>query len=177
MPPEEDAMRVKAAREAVGPAAPLFLDANNGWPDAAAAIEAVRMFGPYEIGWIEEPLMPDDITSHAEIASAVRTPVATGEIHATRWDFQQLLEAQAAAVIQPDAGVCGGITEWRRIASMAASHGVEVAPHWLADLHVHLAAATPNATWVEYFPDHSVFNIGRLFATALATRPGALALT
>lgn len=176
VPPEEDALRVKAAREAVGPGVPLFLDANNGWPDADTAIEAVRMFEPYDPGWIEEPLMPDDIAGHAEIARAVRTPVATGEIHATRWDFQQLLEAKAAAVLQPDAGVCGGITEWRRIAAMAASHGVEVAPHWLADLHVHLAAATPNATWVEYFPDHSVLNIGRLFASTLATRPGALAL-
>ena len=174
--PREDAERVRAARDAVGPDAPLFLDANNAWPDAATAIRAVRMFEEYEPGWIEEPLMPDDVQGHAEVAAAVETPVATGEIHATRWEFQQLVEAGAAAIIQADAGVCGGVTEWRKVAALAAAHNLAVAPHWLADLHVHLVAATPNATWVEYFPDFKVLNIGRLFRTRLEVRPGGLAL-
>ena len=120
--------------------------------------------------------MPDDIRGHAEIAAAVSVPVATGEIHATRWEFQQIVEAGAAEVLQADAGVCGGVTEWRKIAATAASNNLAVAPHWLADLHVHLVAATPNATWVEYFPDFTVLNIGRLFSTAPEVRPGGLAL-
>ena len=176
VPPKEDATRIRAAREAVGPDVPLFLDVNNGWSDASAAIEAIRIFEEYNPGWIEEPLMPDDIQGHAEIAAAVKPPVATGEIHATRWDFLQLIESRAASILQPDAGVCGGITEWRRIAGLAASHNIEVAPHWLADLHVHLVAATPNATWVEYFTDAAVLNLGRLFSTSLEVRPGGLAV-
>ena len=176
VPPEEDARRVGAAREAVGPGVPLFLDANNGWPDSAEAIGSVRMFERYEPGWIEEPLMPDDIAGHAEVARAVRTPVATGEIHATRWEFQQLIDAGAASILQADAGVCGGVTEWRRIAALAAVADLEVAPHWLADLHVHLVASTPNATWVEYFTDDSILNVGRLFSSGLEVRSGGLAL-
>ena len=174
--PEEDAIRVKAAREAVGAGVPLFLDANNAWPDALTAIAATRHFEEYEPGWIEEPLMPDDIQGHAAVAAALRTPVATGEIHATRWEFLQLIEQKAAAILQADAAVCGGITEWRRIAAMAAAYHIPVAPHWLAELHVHLVASAPNASWVEYFPNLSVLNVGRLSSTQLEVRPGGLAL-
>ena len=174
--PQEDAERIGAARDAVGPDVPLYLDANNAWPDASTAIQAIRVYEEHDPGWIEEPLMPDDIAGHAAIASAVSTPVATGEIHATRWDFLQLIEQRAAAILQPDAGVCGGVTEWRRIAALAAAHSIALAPHWLADLHVHLVATAPNATWVEYFPDFKVLNLGRLFSTRLEVRPGGLAL-
>ena len=172
----EDVDRVRTAREAVGPDTPLFLDANNAWPDATTAIQAIRSFEEYDPGWIEEPLMPDDIRGHAAVAAAVRTPVATGEIHATRWEFAQLVQEKAASILQADAGVCGGITEWRKIAAMAASNNISVAPHWLAELHIHMVGSTPNATWVEYFPDFSVINIGRLFRTGLEVRPGGLAL-
>ncbi len=174
--PKEDAARIRAAREAIGPDVPLFLDANNAWPDAPTAIQAIRIFEEHDPGWIEEPLMPDDIRGHAAIAAAVRTPVATGEIHATRWDFLYLVQQKAAAILQPDAGVCGGITEWRRIAALAASNDIPVAPHWLAEVHVHLVASTPNAVWVEYFTDFSIINLGQLFATRLEVRSGDLVL-
>ena len=82
------------------------------------------------------------------------------------------MDRGAAAILQPDAGVCGGITEWRRIAALAAAHDIPVAPHWLADLHVHLVGSTPNATWVEYFPDFSVLNLGMLFLDRAGGRPG-----
>ncbi|MFQ5899299.1 MAG: enolase C-terminal domain-like protein [Candidatus Methylomirabilia bacterium] len=82
----------------------------------------------------------------------------------------------SASILQADAGVCGGITEWRRIAAMAASNNVAVAPHWLAEVHGHMVASTPNAVWVEYFTDVSVINLSRLFSTRLEVRPGGLAL-
>ena len=176
LPPREDAERVRAAREAVGPDVPLFLDANNAWPDAPSAIQAVRLFEDYDPGWIEEPLMPDDVQGHAEVAATVATPVATGEIHATRWDFLQLIQQQAASILQADAGVCGGITEWRKIAGLASAHNLSLAPHWLAEIHVHLVASTPNATWVEYFTDFNVLNLGTLFSTRLEVKQGGLAL-
>ena len=169
----EDVKRIRAAREAIGPDVPLFLDANNAWADS---VSAIRSFEESDPGWIEEPLMPDDYEGHAAIAAAVRTPVATGEIHATRWDFLELVRQRSASVLQPDAAVCGGITEWRKIAAMAEAHGIPVAPHWLAELPVHLVASTPNASWVEYFTDFSVINLGRLFTTSLEVRPGGIAL-
>lgn len=170
----EDAVRVQAARKAVGADIPLFLDANNAWPDSAMAIEALRHFEEYAPGWIEEPLMPDDIEGHAVVARNVGIPVATGEVHGTRWDFAHLVEKKAAAILQPDVTVCGGITEWRRIAGMAAAANLPVAPHWVPEVHVHLVAATPNATWVEYFTDATVINITTLLQTRLEIRRGDL---
>ena len=170
----EDVTRIGFAREAVGNSVPLFLDGNNAWSDASSAIQACREFEVHSPDWIEEPLMPDDILGHAKIAQAINIPVATGEIHQTRWDFEQILDNNAADILQSDAGVCGGITEWRKIASMAAGRDVIVAPHWLADIHVHLVASTPNASWVEFFTDHSVLNIGRLFSTSLEIKDGGL---
>jgi L-alanine-DL-glutamate epimerase-like enolase superfamily enzyme len=86
------------------------------------------------------------------LAERSPTPIATGEIEATRCGFAQFVNQHAAHILQPDACVAGGISEWRRIAALAAAHDLPVAPHWHADLHVQLAAATPNCTTVEYFP-------------------------
>ena len=151
----------------------LFTDANNAWPDATAAIRAIRRWEEYDLGWVEEPNPPDELAAHAAVAAAVEPPIATGEIHQTRWDFQQILDQDAAAILQTDAAVCGGVTEFRRIAALAAGRGVTVAPHWLADLHVHLVAATPNATWVEFFPDTEVLNLMEVFQTRLQVRDAA----
>ena len=172
----EDAARIAAVRAAIGPEVELFTDANNAWPDATAAIRAIRRWEEYDLGWVEEPNPPDELAAHAAVAAAVEPPIATGEIHQTRWDFQQILDHGAAAILQTDAAVCGGITEFRRIAALAAGRGVTVAPHWLADLHVHLVAATPNATWVEFFPDTEVLNLMEVFRTRLQVRDAGLAV-
>ena len=172
----EDAARIAAVRAAIGPEVELFTDANNAWPDATAAIRAIRRWEEYDLGWVEEPNPPDELAAHAAVAAAVEPPIATGEIHQTRWDFQQILDQDAAAILQTDAAVCGGVTEFRRIAALAAGRGVTVAPHWLADLHVHLVAATPNATWVEFFPDTEVLNLMEVFQTRLQVRDAGLAV-
>ena len=172
----EDAARIAAVRAAIGPEVELFTDANNAWPDATAAIRAIRRWEEYDLGWVEEPNPPDELAAHAAVAAAVEPPIATGEIHQTRWDFQQILDHEAAAILQTDAAVCGGITEFRRIAALAAGRGVTVAPHWLADLHVHLVAATPNATWVEFFPDTEVLNLMEVFQTRLEVCEAGLAV-
>jgi L-alanine-DL-glutamate epimerase-like enolase superfamily enzyme len=88
-----------------------------------------------------KPTPADDIDNHARLARATKVPVATGEIEVGRWRFKQLLDAQAAMILQTDAAVCGGITEFRRIAATAASYGVTLSPHWFHDLHVHLLVA------------------------------------
>ena len=103
-----DAARIAAARAAVGDEVELFADANNAWPDAASAIRAIRRWDEYDLGWVEEPNPPDELAAHAAVAAAVEPPIATGEIHQTRWDFQHILDLGAAAILQPDAAV------WRR---------------------------------------------------------------
>jgi L-alanine-DL-glutamate epimerase-like enolase superfamily enzyme len=172
----EDEERIAAVRRVIGDDVELFADANNAWNDATSAIRAIRLWEEYDLGWVEEPTMPDEMEASALIAASVAPPIATGEIHQTRWDFQDILNKGAASILQTDAGVCGGITEFKRIAAMAAGRGVTVAPHWLADLHVHLVAATPNATYVEFFTDTEVLNIMELFKTRLEIRGSGLAL-
>ncbi len=171
---EED--RIRAAREAIGPDVLLMLDANNAWKDLPTAMRHMRVLEPYDPYWIEEPFSPDDIDNHARLAEASAVPVATGEIEAGRWRFKHLLERGAAAILQADAAVCGGITEWRRIAATAASFGVNMCPHWFHDLHVHLVAAVPNGQFVEFFPDSEVLNFRKLINRQLEVRDGALVL-
>jgi len=174
--PEEEEERVRAAREAIGPNVLLMLDANNAWDDLPTALQHVRRYERFDPHWIEEPFGPDDIDNHARLALRTPITVATGEIEAGRWRFKELMEKGAAVILQTDAAVCGGISEWRRIAATAASYGVQLAPHWFHDLHVHLVAATPNARWVEFFPDDQVLNFRRLLDTQLKVREGRLML-
>ena len=170
---KSDVERVRVARETIGPDVRLALDANNVWPDAASAIRAIRAFEPYDIWWIEEPVMPDNVAAHAEIAAAIDVPVATGEIEATRWGFRALLEQRAAAILQADATVVGGVTEWMRIAHMAAGFDIPIAPHWLANVHVPLVAAVPNGLVVEYFVlEEDVLNFERIVAERLRPENG-----
>ena len=170
--PRGEEERIKAARDAIGPDVLLMLDANNAWSDLPTALRYMERYEPYDPYWIEEPFSPDDIDNHARLAEATRVPVATGEIEAGRWRFKELLDKRAAAILQTDACVCGGVTEFRRIAATAASYGVNVCPHWFHDLHVHLVAATPNAQYVEFFPDDQVLNFRRLVDRQLELAPG-----
>ncbi len=174
--PKEEAERVRAAREAIGPDVELMLDANNAWHDLPTAMRYVERFEPYDPYWIEEPFFPDDIENHARLAKLTRIAVATGEIGTGRWHFKEILDKGAARILQTDALVCGGVSEWKRIAATAASYGVTICPHWFHDLHAHLVAATPNARYVEFFPDDQVLNFRRLIDTQLAHRDGALIL-
>ena len=174
--PAAEEARIAAAREAIGPDVLLMLDANNAWRDLPTALRYIARYADYDPYWIEEPFSPDQIDSHAALAAAIRIPVATGEIEAGRWRFKELLEKRAAAILQTDAAVCGGITEFRKIAALADGFGVTMCPHWFHDLHIHLVAASPNATFVEYFPDDQVLNFRRIIDAQLEVVQGALAL-
>jgi L-alanine-DL-glutamate epimerase-like enolase superfamily enzyme len=184
----EDAQRVAAAIEAIGTDGRLALDANNAYRNVPEALHAIRAFeraaGDAGLWWIEEPLSPDDIEGHRQITKAVQTPIASGEIHQTRWEFRSLIERQAVAILQPDAGVLGGVSEWIRVARAAETFGIPTAPHWHANLHVHLAAASTNCIAVEHFalekdlynfellltaPTRLVFQDGQVF---VPPRPG-----
>ncbi|MEO6623560.1 MAG: mandelate racemase/muconate lactonizing enzyme family protein, partial [Burkholderiaceae bacterium] len=159
--PQEEEARVKAVRAAIGPDIELMVDCNNAWQDVTQAMTYVRRFEAYDLYFVEEPFGPDDIDSHAKLARLTRIPIATGEIGYGRWYHKELLDKQGAAILQTDAVVCGGITEWKRIAATAASYGVVLCPHWFHDLHAALVAATPNARYVELFWDDQVLNFRR----------------
>lgn len=174
--PAEEEKRIKAARAAIGPDVLLMLDANNAWSDMPTALRYMARYEPYDPYWIEEPFGPDDIDNHARLARATKVPVATGEIEVGRWRFKELLDKGGAAILQADAAVCGGISEFRRIAATAASYGVAMCPHWFHDLHVHLVASIPNGQFVEFFSDDQVLNFRRLIDRQLAFKDGDLIL-
>lgn len=174
--PADDEARVRAAREAIGPDVELMIDINNGWRDVTEALQFVRRFEQYDPYFIEEPFSPDDVDNHARLAKQTRVPIATGEIGYGRWYHKELLDKEAAAILQTDALVCGGISEWRRIAATAASYGVVMCPHWFHDVHAPLVAATPNARYVEFFWDDQVLNFRRLIDRQLTQKGGRIAL-
>jgi L-alanine-DL-glutamate epimerase-like enolase superfamily enzyme len=174
--PAEEEDRVRAARKAIGDDVLLTLDANNAWRDLPTALEYVRRFEAYNPYWIEEPFSPDAIDLHAALAKLTKINVATGEMEAGRWRFRELIDAGGARILQSDAAVCGGITEWRRISAYADLKGVTVCPHWMHDLHAPLVAATPNARFVEFFLDDQVLNFRRLINKQLTFKNGDLIL-
>ena len=174
--PSEEEDRIAAAREAIGTDIHLMLDANNAWSDVPTALTYMRRYEPYDPYWMEEPFGPDDIESHAKLAELTPVVIATGEIAYGRWYHKELLDKRGAEILQTDAVVCGGITEWKRIAALAAGYGVTMCPHWFHDVHVQLVACTPNARYVEFFPDDKVLNFRRLIDTQLQHEDGNLIL-
>jgi L-alanine-DL-glutamate epimerase-like enolase superfamily enzyme len=174
--PAEEEARVRAARDAVGPDVQLMLDANNAWSDVPTALAYCRRFEPYDPYWIEEPFSPDDVDGHAKLAELTPIVVATGEIGYGRWYHKELLDKRGAEILQTDACVCGGITEWKRIAALAAGYGVTLCPHWFHDVHAPLVAATPNSRYVEFFIDDQVLNFRRLIDKQLKFKNGDLIL-
>ncbi len=172
----EEEKRVAAARAAIGPDVVLMLDVNNAWHDLPTALEYARRFEAHNPYWLEEPFGPDAIELHARLAQRTSITIATGEIEVGRWRFRELIDAGGAEILQPDAAVCGGISEWRRIAAHAGSCGVTVSPHWFHDLHAPLVAATPNARYVEFFTDDQVLNFRRLIDNQLEHKNGHVML-
>ena len=174
--PADEEARIAAARDAIGPDVLLMLDANNAWSDLPTALEYMRRFEAYSPYWIEEPFSPDAIDLHARLAAMTPVTVATGEIEAGRWRFRELVDSGGAEILQTDAAVCGGISEWRKIAAYADCRGLTVSPHWFHDLHAPLVAATPNARFVEFFTDDQVLNFRRLISNQLELDQGRVLL-
>lgn len=167
LPVLDDAARVAAAIKVIDGRGRLALDANNAYSSVGQAVRAVNAFeeaaGDHGIWWFEEPLSADDVEGHFELARRIDTPVATGELHQTRWEFAPLIKDRHINPIQPDVGVVGGVTEWMRVGQAAASFGLQVAPHWHANSHVHLAAALPNVVSIEHFAlEKDIYNFERL---------------
>jgi galactonate dehydratase len=148
---------VEAVRAAIGPDAELLVEMHGRFTPATA-IAIARDLEPFAPSWIEEPVPPENLAALEKVARRVSIPVATGERIHVRHEFRELLERQAADVIQPDVTTVGGILEARKIAAWAESHYVLVAPHNVGGpistaAALHLAACTPNFKIQEHFND------------------------
>jgi L-alanine-DL-glutamate epimerase-like enolase superfamily enzyme len=149
--PSEDAERIAAVREVIGPHRTLMVDANERFT-GAEAIRRARMWEPYNLFWFEEPLPAEDILGHASLKAHTSIPIALGESLFTRFQFRDYIATGGVSIVQPDACRCGGITEWLKIAHLAECHNMQVSPHFVMELHLPLVAAIPNSLFVEYIP-------------------------
>jgi L-alanine-DL-glutamate epimerase-like enolase superfamily enzyme len=148
---QEDLARLRAVREAVGPSIDLMVDANQSLTYADARRRA-RLLEEVDVYWFEEPLPAEDLTGHSLLAAGTTIPIAVGESIYAPSHFREYLAAGAAGILQPDVARIGGITPWLKTAHLAEAFNVKVAPHFLMELHVSLAAAVPNSLYVEYIP-------------------------
>lgn len=154
----EGPMFLRAVRRAVGEDVDIGLDAHAKIFEPARALEMARALAPYSPFFLEEPIRPENINAMAQLRRRMPIPLATGEALFTKFQFNHLVRAQAADIIQPDVCVCGGLMEMRKIAAIAEGHDVAVAPHnpmgpVATAVNVHFALATSNFLVLEYVPD------------------------
>ena len=151
--PERDIERVEAVRKALGAGVDILTDANTGY-NVAAARRVMPVLDAHQIGWLEEPFPAHDFWAYKQARSYGHTPLAAGENHYTRFEFNHVLAAGDITIWQPDLTKTGGITESLRIAAMASAHKIPVHPHTSMtginmSATIHFLAAIDNGGYFE----------------------------
>jgi L-rhamnonate dehydratase len=142
---------VRTVREAVGDGVDVMADAYMGWT-LDYAKRMLPLLEPFNLRWLEEAVIPDDIQGYAALKAAGRVPIAGGEHEFTLYGFQQLLEMRALDYIQFDTNRVGGLTQARKIAALAEAYSVPVIPHAGQMHNYHVVMASFNSPMAEYFP-------------------------
>jgi L-alanine-DL-glutamate epimerase-like enolase superfamily enzyme len=178
---DEDAQRISTAMEMLPPNHLLALDANNAYKTPFGAANALAKFenaaGDRGLWWFEEPLWPSDVKGHAYLRSRFATPIATGEVLQTRFDVRPYIDSEAVDILQIDAGVIGGISEFLKVAQAASVANISIAPHWHANLHAHFATVLENCFVIEHFiPEKDIYNFESLLVDSshMSHRDGLL---
>ena len=148
---DEDVKRARIIRKTVGSDFRLMMDTNKGW-SLRQSIEAARKLNQFDFTWLEEPLhWYDPVEGLRRLKRDCPIPLASGEGENNRYGARRLLETGAIDFMQFDCQKYAGPTEWLKVAGMAASHDVWMAPHHEPQLHGHLMTAIPNAYILETF--------------------------
>jgi L-rhamnonate dehydratase len=142
---------VRTVREAVGYEIDLMADAYMGWT-LDYARRMVPLLEPYQLRWLEEPVIPDDIAGYAALKAMNRIPIAGGEHEFTLYGFRELLDEKAVDYIQFDTNRVGGITQARKISALAEAYEVPVIPHAGQMHNYHIVMASLNSPMAEFFP-------------------------
>jgi L-alanine-DL-glutamate epimerase-like enolase superfamily enzyme len=148
-----DVARVAVARQAIGEGAELYVDANGAFGQKQA-VRFARAVSDFGVSWFEEPVSSDDLPGLHQVRALVDSDVAAGEYGYDLAYFQRMCAAGAVDVVQADVSRCAGITEWLRVAAVAAAHGLQISGHCAPSLHLHVACSVPNIRHLEYFADH-----------------------
>jgi L-alanine-DL-glutamate epimerase-like enolase superfamily enzyme len=173
--PSEDLDRVRAAREAIGPQAELFVDANGAYSRKQALGFAEKFKADYGVSWFEEPVPSDDLEGLRLLRDSgpAGMDIAAGEYGYDLFYFRRMLEARAVDVLQADASRCRGITDFLRVASLCEANSITLSAHCAPSLHAHPCCAVTPVRHVEYFHDHVRIE-HMLFDGALAPVNGEL---
>jgi L-alanine-DL-glutamate epimerase-like enolase superfamily enzyme len=142
---------VRTVRETVGDGIDIMADAYMGW-NLDYAKRMLPLLEPFNLRWLEEAVIPDDIHGCAELKRAGRIPIAGGEHEFTIYGFRELLEARAVDYIQFDTNRVGGITQARKISALAEAHSIPVIPHAGQMHNYHIVMASLNSPMAEFFP-------------------------
>jgi L-alanine-DL-glutamate epimerase-like enolase superfamily enzyme len=153
--PGDDPRRVRVARQAIGEATELFVDANGAYT-VTQALEIGHRFAEENVRWFEEPVSSDNLDGLSQIRS--RAPlgmdIAAGEYGYAAWYFKRMLDARAITTLQADATRCGGISGFLDVASLCWAANVPLSSHCGPSMHVHVCCAVPRAIHMEFFHDH-----------------------
>jgi galactonate dehydratase len=171
--------QAEALRKALGPGVDLCFDAHAKVWAPYLAYELAEILKPVRPLFLEEALRPENMASMAELRRKVQIPIATGEELYTKYQFQQLLSLGGADIIQPDVCLAGGMLEHKKIAAIAESHYVQVAPHnplspLATIINIHFAASTPNFLILEYHPDDESPRKDLVMGEAIVAKDGYL---
>jgi L-rhamnonate dehydratase len=143
---------IRTVRETIGDDVELAADAYMGW-DLDYAVRMERMLRPYNLKWIEEPLMPHDMRGYVELRRGSETPISHGEHYYTRWEFAEAIALGAADILQPDVNRLGGITEARKVFALGAARDIPMIPHSNELHNLHFVFSQWNCPFAEYFPN------------------------
>ncbi len=146
-----DHILIKELRNKLGNEFSLMLDANQAL-SLPSAKRLCRLLEEFDITWLEEPLSADNISVHKELAKNTSIPIAVGESMYSLRQFNDYLRQGACSYVQADVARVGGITPWLKIAHLCEAYDVELAPHFLMELHVNISCAVRASKFVEYIP-------------------------
>jgi L-alanine-DL-glutamate epimerase-like enolase superfamily enzyme len=147
--PKANRARVEAVKRAVGSGVRLMVDVNQRL-DVLGNVRQAAELEELDLVWYEEPVLADDIRACGEVAARIRIPVATGENNYTRYEFRELIERNAARYLMPDVCRANGFSETLKIGHLAAAHGLQVSPHVVHEISLHVVGALANGFLVEY---------------------------
>jgi D-galactarolactone cycloisomerase len=147
LPIADDVDRVRTVRDAIGDRTHLMVDANHAY-SVSSAVRMGRQLERHGVLWFEEPVVPEDRVGYRRLRDALDIAIAGGEAEMTRFGFRDLFVGECVDIAQPDLGVCGGLSEFLKIAALATAFGVPVIPHvWGSGVALaaalHAVAALP----------------------------------
>lgn len=145
----EDLAVIQAMRKASGPDMAIMVDYNQSL-SADEAIERLRILDTEGLGWVEEPTLAHDYSSHARIRAASNTPIQCGENWWGALDLQHAIDAQASDLVMPDVMKIGGVSGWQRASALAHEASLPVSSHLWPEVSAQLLCCTPTAHWLEY---------------------------